>query len=66
MARYNTPQKVTGKVKDNQIFRSRESSLLKCRQLGFGKSWIQVSNSMKTVGKLMDPYLYMWPASKAV
>jgi hypothetical protein len=31
-----------------------------------GKSLIPVSNSMKTRGKLTDPYLNMWLASKGV
>jgi hypothetical protein len=64
IARHNTPEK--NKAKDNQLFQRRESSPLKSRQLWLGKSWIPVSNSMKTRGILMDPYLHMWPASKGV
>jgi hypothetical protein len=62
ITRHNTPEK----VKDNQLFHSCELSPLKSRQFWLGKSWIPASNSMKTGGKLMDPYLCMWPASKGV
>jgi hypothetical protein len=60
IARYNTP----GKGTSSQLFHGCESSPLKSRQLWLGESWIPVSNSMKTRGKLMNRYLHLGPVSK--